>query len=108
LHAALARISVLPPATLIYCAHEYTRSGLCFAQAVESGNSRIAARAAQVARLADTQATVPFTLADELATNPFLRCAEPAVVATISQRIGHMPADTLETFTELRLWRDCF
>jgi len=51
---------------------------------------------------------VPFTIADELATNPFLRCAEPGVVATVKGRLGREPASELEVFTVLREWRDHF
>jgi hydroxyacylglutathione hydrolase len=71
---SLSKLLVLPPQTICYCAHEYTQSNGRFALHVEPGNSALVARMAQVdaARLAD-EATVPFTLADEFATNPFLR-----------------------------------
>lgn len=109
LHAALGRIGVLPPLTLIYSAHEYTESGIRFAHAVEPGNPAIDARASDVhRRLAAGMPTVPFTLADELATSPFLRCREPAVIAAAAQRLGRAPADELEVFAALREWRDHF
>ncbi len=109
LHDALERIGVLPRLTLAYCAHEYTASGIRYARAVEPGNAAIEARGAEVARLrAQGRPTVPFTIADELATNPFLRCAEPAVVAAVQARLGRMPAGKLEVFTVLREWRDHF
>lgn len=109
LHAALQRIGVLPPLTLAYCAHEYTASGIRFALAVEPGNAAAATRGAEVALLRGTgKPTVPFSIADELATNPFLRCRAPEVVGSIAQRLGHTPADELEVFTALRAWRDRF
>lgn len=109
LHAALARIGVLPPLTLIYSAHEYTESGIRFARTVEPANPAIDARARDVhERLAARMPTVPFTLADELATSPFLRCREPGVVAAAARRLGHAPADELEVFAALREWRDHF
>jgi hydroxyacylglutathione hydrolase len=109
LHAALSRIAVLPRLTLAYCAHEYTASGIRFARAVEPGNTNVETRGPEVARLrAQGQPTVPFTIADELATNPFLRCGEPEVVASIRARLGREPADELEVFTALREWRDHF
>jgi hydroxyacylglutathione hydrolase len=109
LHAALRKIGVLPPLTLIYCAHEYTASGIRFARAVEPGNAAIDARGRTVsALLAARQPTVPFTLADELATSPFLRCREPAVIAAAARRLGRALASELEVFTALREWRDHF
>ena len=109
MHAALQRITALPTDTLIYSAHEYTASGIRFAQAVEPGNPALPGRAAAVTRtLAQGRATVPFTLAGELATNPFLRCAEPEVVASVARRLGRPPRDELEVFADLRQWRDHF
>lgn len=109
LHAALHRIGVLPRLTFAYCAHEYTASGIRFARAVEPGNPAIEVRGAEVKRARGAgQPTVPFTIADELATNPFLRCTEPEVIAAISRRLGRMPADELEVFASLRTWRDHF
>jgi hydroxyacylglutathione hydrolase len=109
LHSALSKIAALPAETLIYCAHEYTASGIRFATAIEPDNGAVAIRGTQVARrLSQGEPTVPFTLADELATNPFLRCREPSVVTAASRRLGHQPADPLEVFTTLRKWRDNF
>jgi hydroxyacylglutathione hydrolase len=74
MHAALARLMRLPPETMVYCAHEYTLSNARFAAAVEPENAAVAARyaAVQVAR-GKGEATVPFALAEEAATNPFVR-----------------------------------
>jgi hydroxyacylglutathione hydrolase len=109
LHDALNRIGVLPRLTFAYCAHEYTMSGINFARAVEPGNAAIEMRGTTVASLrAAGKSTVPFTIADELATNPFLRCCEPEVVASVSRRLGREPGNELAVFTALREWRDRF
>jgi hydroxyacylglutathione hydrolase len=109
MHAALAKLASLPPETLVYCAHEYTASGIRFATAVEPGNPALPQRSSEVAeRLSHGRSTVPFTLADELATNPFLRCREPAVIAAAAARAGHRPAGETEVFAILRQWRDQF
>lgn len=109
LQAALTRIGVLPRLTLAYCAHEYTASGIRFANAIEPGNPAIAVRGKEVSALrAAGQATVPFTIGTELDTNPFLRCTEPEVKGTIARRLGHATANELEVFTALRAWRDRF
>jgi hydroxyacylglutathione hydrolase len=109
LHDALNRIGVLPRLTFAYCAHEYTASGIRFARAVEPGNAAVEVRGAEVSRRrAQGEPTVPFTIADELATNPFLRCREPEVIAAIRTRLGRNPASELEVFAALRDWRDHF
>jgi hydroxyacylglutathione hydrolase len=107
MQASLARLAALPPATRVYCAHEYTQSCLRFARLVEPDNAASAARSAAVARLrAANQPSVPFTLADELATNPFLRWDAPPVIAAATARLGHAPANAAATFAAIRLWRD--
>jgi len=107
MHASLARLAALPPATPVYCAHEYTQSCLRFAKTVEPGNCAIDARSAVVAaRRAAGLPSVPSTLADELATNPFLRWSAPGVIAAATARLGRRPANDAETFGAIRLWRD--
>jgi hydroxyacylglutathione hydrolase len=107
MHATLARLAALPPATHIYCAHEYTLSCLRFAATVEPDNAAIAVRHAAVTRLrAQNQASVPSTLAEELATNPFLRWHAPTVIAAAATQLGHAPAHDAETFAAIRIWRD--
>lgn len=107
MHASLARLAALPPETPVYCAHEYTQSCLRFAKVVEPDNAAIDARSARVAALrANGQPSVPSTLADELATNPFLRWNAPDVVAAAAARLGHPPAHDAETFAAIRVWRD--
>lgn len=109
MHRALSRLTRLPAETLVYCAHEYTASGIRFATAVDPGNRAVAERGEWVAnRLAKHEATVPFTLAEELATNPFLRCTEPAVTAAAARRLGRTPADAVEVFAAIREWRNDF
>lgn len=74
MHAALSRFMALPPRTLVYCAHEYTQSNARFAVSVEPRNTALLKRAEAVDRLrARGQPTVPFSLAMEAATNPFVR-----------------------------------
>lgn len=64
----------LPPETKVYCAHEYTQANGRFALTVEPENAALQARMAEVDALrAAGEATVPTTIGEELATNPFLR-----------------------------------
>jgi len=110
LHESLQRLAALPPATAVYCAHEYTLSNLSFALAVDPDNTELRERLARDARRREQQLpTVPSTLAEELATNPFLRCTEPAVVAAAQRRHpaagGGAPQ---QVFACLREWKNKF
>lgn len=72
---SLLKLRALPEDTLVYCAHEYTLSNAKFALSVEPSNKVLAERfkAIQAAREAGIP-TIPTTIGDERATNPFLRC----------------------------------
>ena len=72
--ANMRRFAELPDETLVYCAHEYTLSNGRFAARIEPQNAAVTARLAQVeAARAQGEATVPTTIGEERATNPFLR-----------------------------------
>jgi len=101
MHASLMRLAALPPATRVYFGHEYTASNLRFAAAVEPGNPAVADRARSLA----TPST-PSTIADERGTNPFLRSAEPGVVAAASTRGA--ASDPVSVFAAVRAWKDSF
>ncbi|KXB32753.1 hydroxyacylglutathione hydrolase [Dechloromonas denitrificans] len=106
--ASLAMLAALPDETLVYCAHEYTEMNLRFALAVEPESPALQQRVAKVAALrAAGQSSVPATLGEEKATNPFLRCEEAAVVAAGLQ---HAAVDRSKTaiFTAIRAWRNSF
>lgn len=77
--SSLTRLASLDPATKVYFGHEYTAANLAFAAAVEPENPAIATRRAHIlaARAAGHQ-TTPSLIADELATNPFVRAGSAA------------------------------
>ncbi len=109
LHASLERLARLPADTRVFCAHEYTLSNLRFALAVEPENPALIARQAACIALRDEgQPTLPSRIAEELATNPFLRCNDPSLRAALASRLGFEPADALAAFIELRRWKDVF
>jgi hydroxyacylglutathione hydrolase len=83
-------LAALPDSTLVYCGHEYTASNLRFAAHLEPENASITAKAARVAdQRARGVATVPSTLAEEKATNPFMRCDSPAIIARVSDSLAN-------------------
>ena len=107
--ASLARLAALPPTTRVFCAHEYTLANLRFARAVEPDNAALAARQrACEAQRARGEPTVPSQLADELATNPFLRTDIPAVRAAAAAQRAAADRDSVATFAALRAWKDTF
>lgn len=107
--ASLSKLAALPTDTLVYCAHEYTQSNVRFALAVEPGNAALQARAERVSRLrADRQSTVPFTLAEECETNPFLRGAQAEVAAAAERHSGTRLSGAGEVFAALREWKNNF
>jgi hydroxyacylglutathione hydrolase len=108
LHHSLQRLATLPDETLVYCAHEYTAYDLPFAIACEPGNPDIQQRNVKTNLLrAANRPTVPFTIALEKATNPFLRCTSQELIQTLQSR-GLVDTSELAVFTALRQWRDRF
>jgi hydroxyacylglutathione hydrolase len=101
---SLGKLKALPPETRIYCAHEYTQSNARFAVTVEPDNATLAARARLVDSLrAAGRPTVPATLGEELATNPFLRADQPSL-----QAAAGAPGDAVATFAAIRRRKDNF
>jgi hydroxyacylglutathione hydrolase len=106
---SLDRLAALPDGMQVCCTHEYTLSNAAFALTVDPDNSALHARVDAVRALrAASRPSLPSTLAQETATNPFLRCDTPAIQAAVAGHLGRIPADRLETFTELRRWKDGF
>ncbi len=106
---SLAKLSRLPPETRAYCAHEYTLANIKFAEAVEPGNMQLKKRRVrEIEKRQRGVPTVPSTIADELDTNPFLRCAEPEVVASAERHAGRRLAGPVEVFAEIRAWKNTF
>ena len=104
---SLQKLAALDPATRVFCAHEYTLANLRFAAAVEPANVALAQRRVRDAALRERgQPTVPSTIADELATNPFLRAGEPAVRAAAEAHAGRRLDGEVAVFTELRAWKN--
>lgn len=102
---SLSRYAALPDATRVYCAHEYTLANARFALAVDPHNPALAARVDRVrAQRARGEPSVPFTLGEERAANPFLRAGDPALAA----RLGLAGAAPAAVFAELRARKDRF
>ena len=109
MHASLSRLAALPPATRVYCTHEYTAANLAFARAVEPHNADVAMRSAEVAALrAKGLPSLPTTIGAELTFNPFLRCTEAQVVAAAQAQSSSRVESADAAFASLRAWKDRF
>ncbi len=103
---SLCRLSALPDETVLYCAHEYTASNARFALTVEPDNEALLARWDWIqARRAAGEPTVPMRLAEEKATNPFLRAPGSAA---IRERLGLKAAPDHAVFGAVRAAKDAF
>ena len=102
---SLSKLAKLPPETLICSGHEYTASNMAFALALEPGHPDLILRLDRITA-ARTQGlpTVPSRLADELATNPFLRAGS----AQMKAALGTQNATSAEAFADLRARKDSF
>jgi hydroxyacylglutathione hydrolase len=95
MQTSLAKLKALPSHTKVFCAHEYTMSNIRFALAVEPGNAALKKRAeADGARREKNIPTVPFTIADEVATNPFMRWDSAEVIAAAQIRLSELRPDS--------------
>lgn len=110
MHASLQQLAQLPQNTRVACAHEYTVSNLKFACEVEPSNTALLQYRAHCEALRQQQRpTLPSTLAQELAINPFLRCDVKQVVQSALRfrpdTQTEQPANVLAT---LREWKNAF
>ena len=102
---SLSKLAALPADTLICSGHEYTESNGKFALTIDPDNPDLISRMQQVQKArAQGKATVPSLLSEELATNPFLRCNDPKVKASV----GMIDAQPSSVFAEVRKRKDSF
>lgn len=102
---SLRKLRDLPDSTRVYCGHEYTQTNARCALSVDPHNAALAARAKEIDALrAEGKPTIPGTLAQERATNPFLR----ADAAELAKAIGMEGADPVDVFAAVRERRNQF
>jgi hydroxyacylglutathione hydrolase len=102
---SLQQIKQLPKQTQIYCAHEYTQANGKFALTLEPDNQALHKRLKEVRQLrAENKATIPCSIEQELATNPFLR--EDS--RTLQQSINMSGKPAAEVFKKIRELKDNF
>jgi len=102
---SLSKLASLPADTVICSGHEYTESNGKFALTIDPDNPALMSRMRQVQTARKQgEATVPSMLSEELATNPFLRCNDPGIKASV----GMIDAQPSTVFAEIRKRKDNF
>ena len=96
---SLLKLRALPDDTKVYCGHEYTQANIRFARTIEPSNQALAAREQQVTKLiAAGTPTIPSTIGEEKAANPFLRADVPEV----ANAVGLSGSPAWKVFAEIR------
>ena len=99
---SLGKLAALPPETRIYCAHEYTASNARFALTVDDSPALKARAQAVFAARERGEATVPTTIGEEAATNPFLRAP------LLAEGLDVVSGDAVAAFAAVRAAKDAF
>ena len=103
MYTSLQTLKALPLSTRVYCSHEYTLANAEFALSVESDNINLQRKLLAVTKLrAANKATVPTTIAEEIATNPFFRVDS----LSIQKELGLVGAEPEVVFAALRRRKD--
>ena len=94
MHRSLQHLAGLAPEAAVYCGHEYTEANLRFAHGLLPDDAAIAAKLDAVTeRRRRGEPTVPSTVAEERATNLFLRVGEAVVRAALGVPPGASDED---------------
>jgi hydroxyacylglutathione hydrolase len=103
-------IGALAGDTLVYPGHEYTEKNLRFALTVEPDNQRVKEKLAEaIEKRRAGEPTVPSTLDDERAFNPFLRVNEAGVRASVKKARPEIDErDPVAVLGALRALKDRF
>ncbi|NBB96831.1 MAG: hydroxyacylglutathione hydrolase [Alphaproteobacteria bacterium] len=102
---SLCKLAALPDATRLCSGHDYLAANAAFAQSVDPDNAALAARVGNLHDMRQSGAPMAVaTLAEEKATNPFLRARH----ADMKARLGLTDAPDVTAFAELRARKDRF
>jgi hydroxyacylglutathione hydrolase len=107
MYESLAKLAKLDPKTRVCCAHEYTEDNLRFAATVEPENRDLAERIERVKALRHRgECTIPTSIEEELATNPFLRWDSAELRREVERQSGRKLGSAEEVFTATRALKD--
>lgn len=106
---SLNKLAALPDHTMVYCTHEYTAANVAFALAVEPDNQALNNYSKWVSETRSNNVpTLPTTISEQKAINPFLRAHKPSVKASVEAHTNQKLNSDVTVFTEVRRWKDSF
>ncbi len=120
MHQALnEKLKALPDETRVYCGHEYTENNLRFALTMEPGNPALRRKLERVQRARAKAAsdwhaagpeefTIPSTIGEEKATNPFMRVDSPELIENVRERYPDTASDPITVLGRVRELKDRF
>lgn len=102
-------LGALPGNTRVFCTHEYTLANIKFAQEVEPNNQALFDYATWAKKTREQNIpTLPTTIEQQQAINPFLRTTEPDVIDSVKAQ-AKLDSDQPELiFAALRRWKDVY
>lgn len=102
---SLGKFLAMPDDMRVYSGHNYGQANGRFALSIEPGNAALKERIERIKRADQSgDPIVPVTMAEEKATNPFLR----ATVPSVKRAVGLDGADDASVFAEIRRRKDAF
>jgi len=102
---SLQKFIAMPDDTLVYSGHEYTSANARFALTIEPDNAALHARVRDIEdKRSRGEPTVPASIGEEKATNPFLRAGLQEVKAGLNMQ----GASDAVVFAEIRKRKDAF
>lgn len=106
MHHSLQKLGALDKDATVYCGHEYTLSNINFALSVDPQNKALQKRQQEVLQKREkNEATVPFTLAEEWKTNPFLRYEQDSI-RKVAEKQGADLQEPISIFKAIRTLKD--
>jgi hydroxyacylglutathione hydrolase len=109
MHQSLSKLSALPEQTPVYCTHEYTLANIKFAEQVEPNNEDlITYKGWAESQRVELKPTLPSTIGQQIAINPFLRGHSVEVKSNAQKYSGKNLKAEADIFAVLRGWKDNF
>lgn len=109
MYESLNRLMSLPDDTKVYCTHEYTLANVKFARAVEPNNAALLNyKGWAESQRVDLKPTLPSTISEQKAINPFLRANSAEVKHQAEHYAGKILPTPEAVFASIRAWKDNF
>ncbi|MFQ3235413.1 MAG: hydroxyacylglutathione hydrolase [Paraglaciecola sp.] len=109
MHHSLQKLQKLPDETPVYCAHEYTLANIKFAEQVEPDNQDLLNYKEWAgSQRVDLKPTLPSSIGQQKAINPFLRTDSQQARHNAQQHSGKRLTSPEQVFAALRDWKDHF